>query len=72
MTMSLSAALGMVRIYQRFVSPILPPACRFEPSCSQYGYEALERYGFFRGTWMALRRVMRCHPFHKGGFDPVP
>lgn len=62
----------LVRIYQRLVSPLLPPACRFYPSCSAYAVTALERHGALRGTWLTARRICRCHPFHPGGVDPVP
>jgi hypothetical protein len=62
----------LIRGYQRFVSPALPPSCRFYPSCSQYALEAVTRYGALKGTWLAARRLVRCHPFHPGGFDPVP
>ena len=62
----------LVRAYQRLLSPVLPPACRFTPSCSAYAVTALERYGAARGTWMALRRLARCHPWNPGGYDPVP
>ncbi len=65
-------ALWAIRFYQRGVSPGLPAACRYEPSCSHYGYEAIERYGLLRGGWMALRRLGRCHPFHAPDYDPVP
>jgi putative membrane protein insertion efficiency factor len=65
-------ALVAIRLYQHTFSRVLPPMCRFTPSCSEYGYEAVARYGVFKGGWMALRRVGRCHPFHPGGFDPVP
>ncbi len=61
-----------IRFYQRFVSPLLPPTCRFHPTCSQYAREALVRHGPIRGSYLALRRIGRCHPFHPGGFDPVP
>jgi len=61
-----------IRGYQRFLSPALPPSCRFYPSCSQYALEAVTRYGAVKGTWLATRRLVRCHPFHPGGFDPVP
>jgi hypothetical protein len=71
MSLLLPAALGLLRGYKRFVSPLLPPACRFHPTCSEYGTEALERYGLVRGSLMTLRRLSRCHPFHRGGFDPV-
>ncbi|MES2123470.1 MAG: membrane protein insertion efficiency factor YidD [Gemmatimonadota bacterium] len=68
-----SRALALViRGYQRFISPALPPACRFTPSCSAYTLEAVERYGALRGGWLGLRRVARCHPWNPGGFDPVP
>ena len=62
----------LIRGYQRFVSPALPPSCRFHPSCSQYALEAVTRYGALKGGWLAARRLARCHPFHPGGFDPVP
>ena len=62
----------MVRGYQVTLSPLLPAACRYYPSCSAYAIEALERYGAWRGAWLALRRIGRCHPFHSGGYDPVP
>lgn len=64
--------LDVVRFYQRFISPLLPPSCRFTPSCSQYTYEAIERYGILKGGWMGVKRVSRCHPFNPGGHDPVP
>jgi len=62
----------LIRGYQRFVSPGLPPSCRFHPSCSQYALEAVTRHGALKGGWLAARRLARCHPFHPGGFDPVP
>jgi putative membrane protein insertion efficiency factor len=61
-----------IRGYRRFVSPLLPPTCRFQPTCSAYAITAVERYGVLRGGWLAARRVARCHPFNPGGFDPVP
>ena len=63
---------GGVRAYRWFISPLLPPACRFHPSCSQYAEEALARHGALRGGWLAARRVCRCGPWHAGGYDPVP
>lgn len=66
-------AMSFIRLYQRFISPLTPPSCRFYPTCSHYGYEAIERYGFIRGSWMALKRLGRCQPFYHGdGYDPVP
>lgn len=62
----------VVHTYRVALRPFLGPACRFEPSCSSYALEALERHGALRGTWLAGRRLLRCHPFHRGGFDPVP
>ena len=64
--------LGLIRGYQKSFSKLLPPSCRYYPSCSQYTYEAVERYGWFRGGWMRAARIARCHPFAKGGYDPVP
>jgi uncharacterized protein len=64
-------ALGLIRLYQLLVSPLLPPACRFLPSCSRYAYQAVQRYGALRGAWLGLRRLCRCHPFNPGGYDPV-
>jgi len=63
--------LAAVRIYRLLISPYHPPACRFTPSCSAYAEAALRRHGVFKGAWMALRRVARCHPFSSGGYDPV-
>ena len=62
----------LIRGYQRLLSPLLPPSCRFYPSCSQYALEALNRHGALKGSWLAARRLARCHPFNAGGFDPVP
>jgi putative membrane protein insertion efficiency factor len=61
-----------LRVYQRFVSPFLPPSCRFHPSCSAYAIEALQRHGPLLGTWLTVRRLLRCAPWHPGGYDPVP
>lgn len=65
-------AIMLIKFYKRFISPLLPPACRFYPSCSTYGLEAYQRHGFFKGTWLTVWRIMRCNPFNPGGFDPVP
>ena len=65
--------IGAIRFYQRAISPGLPPRCRFVPTCSQYALEAIEKYGPWKGGWLAARRVLRCHPFYKGAlYDPVP
>ena len=66
------ALMAAVTGYRRFVSPLLPPRCRFEPSCSAYALEALREHGAGRGLWLAVSRIARCHPFHPGGYDPVP
>ena len=64
--------IALVRLYQIVLSPFLGGRCRFEPSCSRYTYEAVERYGALKGSWLGIRRILRCHPFHAGGYDPVP
>ena len=64
--------IGAIRAYQILLSPLLPPVCRFEPSCSNYGLQALRTHGPFAGTWLTTKRICRCHPFHPGGYDPVP
>ena len=64
--------IALVRFYRRNISPWRPPCCRYIPTCSQYALEALEKYGALKGSWLALRRILRCHPFNKGGYDPVP
>lgn len=61
-----------IRFYQLFISPILGPHCRFAPTCSSYAMEAIEVHGVFAGSWMAIKRILRCHPWHPGGYDPVP
>ena len=66
------AILAVLHAYRRLVSPLFAPRCRFAPSCSVYAVEAVERHGAGRGSWLALHRVARCHPFHSGGYDPVP
>jgi uncharacterized protein len=66
------SATALIRIYQLFISPLFPAACRYTPTCSAYAVEAIERHGVFRGSWLAARRIARCHPFRPGGHDPVP
>ena len=66
------ALLGAIRFYRRHISPMFPPCCRFIPTCSAYALEAVEKYGAMKGGYLALRRVLRCNPFHPGGYDPVP
>ncbi|MDI6845268.1 MAG: membrane protein insertion efficiency factor YidD [Candidatus Saccharicenans sp.] len=65
-------ALGLIKAYQLLISPLLGSRCRFYPSCSEYTYEAIKKYGFLKGCWLGSRRLLRCHPWHPGGFDPVP
>lgn len=66
------AAVHVLALYKRFLSPLLPPACRFQPTCSEFAIEAVRRHGFRRGSALSFRRLIRCHPFHPGGYDPVP
>jgi uncharacterized protein len=63
---------GIIRAYQLVISPLFPPSCRFYPTCSEYGYEAIGKYGAIKGGWLTIKRVARCQPFSKGGYDPVP
>jgi putative membrane protein insertion efficiency factor len=64
--------LTLIRGYRLLISPLFPPVCRFQPTCSQYALTAIERFGPWRGGWLAIRRITRCHPFNPGGYDPVP
>jgi len=64
--------VATIRVYQKVISPLLPRACRFHPSCSEYMRQAVQKFGVARGVWLGLRRLSRCHPWHPGGFDPVP
>ena len=64
--------IAFVHGYRMFLSPLLPPSCRYTPTCSAYALEALQRHGALRGSWLAVRRIARCHPFRPGGYDPVP
>ena len=64
--------MASIRFYQKWISSGLPSSCRFYPSCSEYAFQAIEKYGIWQGGWLSLRRIARCHPFNPGGFDPVP
>jgi len=64
-------AVFIIRLYQRFISPFLPPSCRFQPTCSEYSAQAILEYGFFKGTLLGIYRILRCNPFSRGGYDPV-
>ena len=72
MNLATRSACGLVRAYQALLAPLLPPACRFTPSCSEYTLAALRKWGFWKGAWLGLKRICRCHPFRPGGYDPVP
>ena len=67
-----SLLIALIRAYRLLISPLFPPSCRFQPTCSQYALDAVERFGAIQGSWMAIKRILRCHPFHPGGYDPVP
>jgi putative membrane protein insertion efficiency factor len=62
----------LIRVYQKLISPLLPPSCRFYPTCSEYACQAIQKYGAFKGAYLAVRRLLRCHPWHAPGYDPVP
>ncbi|WP_138414645.1 membrane protein insertion efficiency factor YidD [Aquibacillus sediminis] len=62
----------IIKFYRKWISPIKPPTCRFYPTCSQYGLESFQRFGFLKGFYLTTKRILKCHPFHSGGFDPVP
>jgi len=67
-----SFSMAMIRFYQKYISSVLPSSCRYTPTCSQYTYEAINRFGVGKGIWMGIKRICRCHPFNPGGYDPVP
>ncbi|RMF60218.1 MAG: membrane protein insertion efficiency factor YidD [Calditrichaeota bacterium] len=64
--------IGIIKLYQYLISPLFPPSCRFYPTCSQYSVEAITEHGVMKGGWLSIKRILKCHPFHPGGFDPVP
>jgi uncharacterized protein len=67
-----SPLIWLIQFYQRYITHLLPPSCRFEPSCSHYALQAFRKYPFFKALYLSIRRLLKCHPFHKGGFDPLP
>jgi len=67
-----TALLSLFRFYQKFISPMFPPSCRFNPTCSNYGIEAIREHGALKGAWLTVKRILKCHPLHPGGYDPVP
>ncbi|MED1785813.1 membrane protein insertion efficiency factor YidD [Brevibacillus fortis] len=71
-TMMVKIMVWLIRGYQLMISPYKPPSCRFAPTCSHYAIESIRRFGAWKGGWLALRRILKCHPFHPGGYDPVP
>ncbi|MFT2092810.1 membrane protein insertion efficiency factor YidD [Paraglaciecola sp. 2405UD69-4] len=64
--------IGFIKLYQKFISPMLGPTCRFHPSCSYYAIDAIKEHGFIKGSWLSIKRILKCHPLHDGGYDPVP
>ncbi|WP_343862437.1 membrane protein insertion efficiency factor YidD [Aliiglaciecola litoralis] len=64
--------IGLIRLYQQFLSPMIGPSCRFHPTCSEYAIQAIKQHGFFVGSWLSMKRIGKCHPLHPGGFDEVP
>ncbi|MDP8210662.1 MAG: membrane protein insertion efficiency factor YidD [Candidatus Stygibacter australis] len=64
--------IGIIRIYRRYISPILPSSCRYEPTCSVYSQQAFQKYNFLKALYLSTSRILRCHPFHPGGYDPLP
>ena len=72
MSMLKQLFIGIIRFYQKFISPLKPPTCRFYPTCSQYGLEAIKRFGALKGGWLTIKRIVKCQPLHPGGIDLVP
>ncbi|WP_267382844.1 membrane protein insertion efficiency factor YidD [Cyanobacterium sp. uoEpiScrs1] len=62
----------LIQGYRRYISPLFPPSCRFQPTCSQYSLEAIDKFGVIKGIWLTMKRILRCHPLHPGGYDPIP